>query len=287
MENTFISKIGKKDLHEFISLCQSLNFDFDELLFESIVVNTLKYLKGDKEKRSELRYMQNLENKWYESLLGGEPDYSIYDDVYYLADTWVCWKLYSREYIKAIISDKGMATRSSNGWYNLKSIKDHIGSINKIADLGCGIGYTAATLKQEFNCAVFGTNIKDTKQYQVCSNIANISGFNLVESLDEIGSCDLVFASEYFEHFERPIEHLIDVLQKLNPKHFLFANTFNSKSIGHFDIYKNKGAENLFSSNYTGKEMSRLFSKTLKEHGYKKVHTNCFNDRPNYYRYGE
>ena len=51
MENTFISKIGKKDLHEFISLCQSLNFDFDELLFESIVVNTLKHLKGDKEKR--------------------------------------------------------------------------------------------------------------------------------------------------------------------------------------------------------------------------------------------
>lgn len=277
MENKYIDKVRKKDLNEFINLCKSLNMDFDVLKFESIALNTIKYINGDKEKRDELRYIQELENKWYDSIKNGFPDYSIYDDVYYLADTWVCWKMYSREYLKSIISNKSLATKI-DGVYNPKSIKDEINKINKIADLGCGIGYSTATLKQEFNCEVFGTNLKNTNQYKICEKISKLSGFNLVETLEEVGFVDMVFASEYFEHFERPIEHLIDVIIKLNPKHILFANTFNAKSIGHFDTYKH------YDKNFNGKEISKLFTKTLNEHGFFKVKTNCWNNRPNYYK---
>jgi 2-polyprenyl-3-methyl-5-hydroxy-6-metoxy-1,4-benzoquinol methylase len=99
-----------------------------------------------------------------------------------------------------------------------------------------------------------------------------------VEKFDDLGDIDLVFASEYFEHFERPVEHLIEVVEKLNPKYILFANTFNSKSIGHFDIYKH------LDKDYSGPEMSKLFTKTLKSYKFKKVNTNCFNNRPNFYK---
>lgn len=269
MENKYINKISKNDLKYFISICKDLNIEFDSDKFESIALNTIKYLKGDKSKRDDLRYLQELENSWYDSLSINKPDFKVYDDVYYLADTWVCWKLYSREYIKSILSVKSM---------DLKSIKEELGEINKIADLGCGIGYSTATFKQEFNCDVYGTNLKNTNQYKICEKISKDVGFNLVDNLDEIGSADVVFASEYFEHFERPIEHLIDVLTKLKPKHILFANTFNAKSIGHFNVYKN------FNLDYNGKEISRLFTKTLNEYGFIKVKTNCWNNRPNYYK---
>lgn len=264
MNNKYIDKIGRNDFNEFISICKTLNMDFDVPKFESIALNTIKYINGDKGKRDELRYMQELENRWYKSIEDGLPDYSIYDDVYYLADTWVCWKLYSREYIKSIISNKSLATKSTNGFYNMKSIKDEIGQINKIADLGCGIGYSTATLKQEFNCEVFGTNLKNTNQYKICEKISEINNFNLVENLEDVGLADMVFASEYFEHFERPIEHLIDVITKLKPKHILFANTFNAKSVGHFDCYKHNDEI------YNGRQISKLFVKTLNQYGFLK-----------------
>lgn len=253
------TKIGKKDLIDFISICKSLNMDFDGAKFESIVINTLKYLNGDVSVRNKLRHLQELENKWYESLKNNAPDYSVYDDVYYLADTWVCWKKYSREYIKRII----------------KNIK--LKNVNSIVDLGCGIGYSTALLKETFGCKVYGTNLKNTNQYLICEKISKDADFILVEDIKEIGKVDVVFASEYFEHFETPVEHLVDCINALKPNYILFANTFNAKSIGHFNTYKHLGVD------YNGKCISRLFSKALNKNGYQKMITNCWNNRPNCY----
>jgi len=285
MSSNYLHKISKNDLLEFIGLCKELDIEIDSQKFQNIAINTMKYLNGDKTKRDELRYMQDIENRWYESLSMGSPDFSVYDDVYYLADAWVCWKKYSREYIKSIESKMSLAERASNGeWSNFKSMKDYIGEISCVADLGCGIGYSTAAIKELFNCKVIATNLEGTKQYKICEYVSKKSGFKLVSNLTDIGKCDLVFASEYFEHFERPIEHLEEVLKLLRPKFILFANTFNAKSIGHFIEYKHK--ETLFGKNsYDGKQMSRLFTKHLKSSGYRKVQTNCFNDRPNLYEY--
>jgi cyclopropane fatty-acyl-phospholipid synthase-like methyltransferase len=85
--------------------------------------------------------------------------------------------------------------------------------VNSIADLGCGIGYTTATLKEVFNCRVTGTNIRDTKQYKVCEVLRKKVDFDLTDNIEEIGNVDLVFASEYFEHFEKPVEHLKYVIE--------------------------------------------------------------------------
>ena len=272
MDNLFIDKIRKNDLENFISICKLLKFEFDEVKFQQIVNSTLKYLNGDKSQRDDLRVMQEMENSWYESLKNGSPDYSVYDNVYYLADTWVCWKKYSREYLKRI------QIKTSMG---LNSIKEDI-CVNKIVDLGCGIGYSTAALKDIFKCEVYGTNIRDTKQFKICEIISQKSNFKLVDNLDVIGSADMVFASEYFEHFEKPVEHLVEVISKLNPKYILFANTFNAKSIGHFDIYYYNGLR------YNGRQISKMFNKRLISLGFKKVETSCWNNRPSYYKkYGE
>ena len=259
MDNKYINKISKTDLIEFINLCKSLNINFDPIKFENIVLNTLKYINGDSSARNKLRELQDLENKWYEKLDNNIIDYSVYDDVYYLADTWVCWKKYSRDYIKRI--------------------KKHISikNVHKIADLGCGIGYSSAALKEEYNCKVYATNIKETNQYKICESISKKNDFILLENIDKIGIVDVLFASEYFEHFERPVEHLLECLNKLKPKHILFANTFNAKSIGHFNVYKN------LNENYDGRKIVKLFSKTLIENGYIKIKTKCWNNRPTYF----
>ena len=90
---------------------------------------------------------------------------------------------------------------------------------------------------------------------------------------------DLIFASEYFEHIEKPIEHLSDILKNCNPKYLLLANTFNQPAIGHFIEYSHKGKK------YIGKTISKMFNETLKENGYMKIKTKLWNQRPNYWKY--
>lgn len=271
MNKPFLEKIRKEDLEDFMDILTEVEIEFDRDKFREIALNTLRYLNGKKELRDKLRYMQELENKWYASLENGRADYSVYDDVYYLADCWVCWKKYSRQYIKDILNPKNM----EDG----KSIREHIGEVKRVADLGNGIGYSTPALQEAFNCQVFATNLRDTSQWKVCDKLAWKNGYFLYQELWELPIVDVVFASEYFEHFERPVEHLRDVLTTLKPNHILFANTFNAKSIGHFNVYKDQGED------FTGLQISRLFTKTLKQYGYQKVKTKCFNNRPNYYKY--
>ena len=277
----YIDKITKKDLLEFMQILKYLKFDFDDSKFSLIVNDTIKYHSSNKNKRKDLKVLQELESRWYKSLNSDNIDYSVYDDIYYFADLWVCWKKYSSEYLKAIISDKSMATKSSHGYYNLKSIRQEL-NVNSILDLGCGIGYTTIAIKEIFGCKVFATNIKESKQWDFCKYIfSNQNDITLFETVDNIDKVDMIFASEYFEHFEEPILHLINIIKKVEPKYIIFANTFTSKSIGHFNNYIHNGVS------YSGKDISRLFSKTLKTYGFNKVITNCFNNRPNIYKYIE
>jgi len=262
MEKTnFLSKISKSDLNDFMSICENAGVKLPTEKFIETVFNTLKYLSGDKSKRDELRHTELLENKWYKSLEGGSPDFSVYDDVYYLAETWVCWKKYSREYIKRLIKHT------------------NITGVKTIADLGNGIGYSSVALQETYNAEVIGTNIKDSKQWKICEEVFKLNDrCRLTDSLKSVGNVDLVFASEYFEHFENPVEHLEEVIKEISPAHFLFANTFNAKSIGHFDVYFHRGEA------YSGRQISRIFNNYLKSKGYEKVKTGCWNNRPNYYK---
>ena len=94
----------------------------------------------------------------------------------------------------------------------------------------------------------------------------------------ELKSIDLVFASEYFEHIENAIDHLIQILTICQPKYLIIANAFNATSLGHFNFYKHDNQL------VPKSKMNVLFASTMKEHGYEKMKTKFWNDRPAYWK---
>ena len=61
---------------------------------------------------------------------------------------------------------------------------------------------------------------------------------NILKHEITLKDVDLIFASEYFEHFYEPIAHLKDILDNCNPKFLVCANGFTGDAIGHFDFYR-------------------------------------------------
>ena len=134
-------------------------------------------------------------------------------------------------------------------------------------------------LKQTFpKNIVYGTNLPDTTQWKFNKLLSKEYDYKLIDSFKKLPKdIEFVFASEYFEHFPDPINHLSDVLTYCNPKILVCANAFKPDSIGHFDNYRH-GSEFL-----TPKEISREFGKFLKENGYNKLKTKLWNQRPSIY----
>jgi SAM-dependent methyltransferase len=212
-----------------------------------------------------------LERRWYASLEVGVPDYTIYDGEDYLAECWACWRLYSRRYLQLL--QKPMAPLAG------LSVAQHIGPVAHVLDLGCGIGYTSAALLDVFPGArVTGTNIAGAVQTAVGGVLARSHEFTLVSGLSEVPRpVSVIFASEYFEHFQDPVSHLEEILA-LEPRVLLIANTFTNKSTGHFVTYSVTG------KSMTGEQASRAFNATLRRAGYAQIKTGFWNSRPTYWR---
>lgn len=265
---SILDKISEDHLREYLEKCSHfVNIDVDAAI--KLTKQFIKKHRGENVPYEDIKHMADLENKWYDSLTQNKPDYSVYSDPYYYCEVWLCWKNYSRRYLKEISNHKSFFT---------KSISDDMSNVKTVIDLGCGFGYTTIGLKEIFPSAkVYGTNIKDTPQYSIAKTFEKENGIVIIEDYTDIET-DLIFASEYFEHFEKPIEHLTDVLEKTNPKYMLIANTFNGKAIGHFDSYVHSNKK------YDGKTINKMFNNTLRQFGYEKMEINCWNNRPNYWK---
>lgn len=246
-------------------------------MIKRIAIATTAHNKGKAISADDRMLVKSLEDQWYASIDRGAPDWTIYNGDQYLAEVWFCWATYSRKYLKMIAD-----TIAVNG----RTIKEDIGKISAVVDLGCGAGYTSAALSRMFPRAkVFGTNLRGTKQWKIASMLGSTYGFNLIDDVTDMqtSSIDLIFASEYFEHFEKPIEHLKHIL-KSNPKRFLIANTFGSPSIGHFKTYSVMSSGFLrMQYSVSGTAASKLFNCHLKSCGYKNRKTKLWNNRPAYW----
>jgi len=253
-DESILKKIGDDALDEYFELCQKYRC-FDIPRARKLANEALKYYKANSKGRTVLAESQEIENRWYESLKTN-PDYSLYDDEYYIIEIWACWVVYSRQYILM-----------------LQKISDRIKNIKSIADLGCGFGYTSAALNEVFpDATVTGTNIESTTQFAVAKEISNKYNFKVQPMVTE--KANLIFASEYFEHIENPIDHLLEIVDICQPSYLVIANAFSAKSMGHFDHYliDGKPVEN--------KKVGRIFNKKLRELGYAKLDTGFWNDRP-------
>lgn len=252
-------------LRECVKYC-----DIDIHRAEEVTRSFIKYHNNKKISQSSIQEMILLQERWYESLKRNNPDYSVYSDPYYFCEVWLCWVNYSKRYLKDICKKTCVNTSHT--------IVEDIGSVKSVVDLGCSFGYTTAVLKSIFkNANVYGTNIKDSYQYKMAESYGKQYEFKVVDDISNM-KADLVFASEYFEHFERPIEHLDYVIKTLQPKYLLIANTFNGKAIGHFDVYKHH------SYTMSAKNTSKEFGKFLRNNFYRKINTNCWNNRPQYWK---
>lgn len=250
-------------LDEFLSDYNSL-FSIDIEETKKKINDNLKFYDGLISESPSSR----LEEIWYNHLINTPDYYSIYDHEEYFIDLWCCFKLYSRDYLKKVYK----AINEND------SVKKNMVNIRSVLDLGCGIGYSTVILKEIFpESTTYGYNLKNSKQYVFCEYISKKFDFNVIHDLTGISDVDVIFASEYFEHFERPIEHFYDIVKLVNPKFIILANSFNTRSAGHFLTYKN---DDLIIDQ---KDISRLFNKFLLSAGYSKLGIRVFNNKPSFY----
>lgn len=234
-----------KLVHTFLNQYASL-FPIDKQL-------ALKYIKNQEK-------FDELTNRWYECLDANDlaSAYQVYNDDYYFTDLWTCFVRYSRGY--------------------LRNVRKYMFITNeRIIDLGCGIGYTTAALKQTYpNADVYGSNIMNTKQWTFCESMAKHYNFNMLSEIPARFDRRpiIVFASEYFEHIHDPLQHLRDIIDNLSPDYFIIANAFNTRSIGHFTEY----------NGIDQSKMSRTFNQMLRSFGYTKEKMPFFNNKPNVWR---
>ena len=263
----FLDAKPKPSLEAFLQLYCSMFPDLDISKAAQLIQTAALYYDG---KAEGITYTEYLESRWYQSLQAGDPDYSIYNDEYYFADVWVCWQMYSRWYLRSIMHP--------NSWKPDHCIGDLLADVDTVVDLGCGIGYTSEALAELFPDAwVFATNLPNTRQWKWCLEMSQVGNFTLLPDttfVERPNAISLVVAFEYFEHFYEPIDHLMKVLNDVDPQFLYLANSFNTRSMGHFKEYSADGQL------VDQKDISRKFNAALKAAGYYQVKANVWNNKP-------
>lgn len=267
----FLMRHPSKDFESFLNSYCTVFPEVDPSIARELTRKGFNYYKGKKDDGSSLQ--ERLEERRYETEQV-DPDYSCYSNRYYFTDLWVCWVMYSRGYLRAI-STRGSFDKDL-------SVMEVMGHVGSVADLGCGIAYTMRALVEMFpDVAVYGTNLKGTDQWTFCEYMAAEYGFRMVESISMLPSpVDLIVAFEYFEHIKDPINHVHEVVEAVKPKFLCIANSFGTRSIGHFTSYIEPHA--FFP--YDGKRISRKFNTTLRHLGYERVKTRLWNQKPSLWR---
>ena len=214
-------------------------------------------------------YQKFLVENWYKSLKTSQPAFELYNHNQYFVDLWNCWVVYSRSYLKSL--------KKHNSLDQNRSIFSILFNINNVADLGCGLAYTTASLKEIFpNANVYGTNLEETAQYKFCQFMAQKYNFKIVNHVDKLPKIDFLFASEYYEHIYDALDELDFTINKISPRYFYIANSFNTISYGHFESYKDKNCCGVIDQ----KDISKKFNDLLKSRGYVKIKTKLWNNKP-------
>ena len=180
---SFLDKIKKSDLEEFLKET-SLYCVIDVKRIYDVTINLLKKFEGKKEITDEsVREWKKLYDDWYYSLETNNPDYRVYSDAHYMSEVWLCWTKYSRRYLKDLLNKKSIKINNE-----YKTVIEFFGKNDVIIDLGCGFGYTTATLKEIWpNSVVYGTNIKDSVQFKFATELGKKYNFSIIEDFKNFG----------------------------------------------------------------------------------------------------
>lgn len=266
--NLILDASPKSSIEVFLNQLERLGVT-DISTVRSAAEMTLRNLKLAKWEREVHQDERRLQRQWYGQLAHGTVDYSVYDTEYYLGDLWACWIAYSRKYILNALSPRSMGDHS---------VMDDLGEVRQVIDLGCGFGYTTAALQLLWpRACVVGTNLESV-QARVARDMERQYGFQFKTTQPIFGHADVVFASEYFEHIENPIDHLRELVSLHCPRAWIIANSFGTRAIGHFETYFVHGCR------VGEKRVSRLFNREMETLGYHRARTTMWNNKPAYWK---
>lgn len=131
--------------------------------------------------------------KWYKALVNDRIWWDLYTSDYYIAALVFCYFKFSRHYVRLLEKNKEA--------FKIKSI----------LDVGNGLGCSTDDLACIFpDAKVVGTNIEGIQTEIARKLYPNI---NIIQKIPK-KHYDLIFASEYFEHFEDPFQHLRKMLKR-------------------------------------------------------------------------
>ncbi len=267
----FKPKEAKAFLSRYFSVVTDLEFDEDDAL--KMIKNSALFYR-DRFYDANWAVSRQLQQDWYDRLQENRDPYAVYRDPRYFIDTWVCFQLYSYKLVQLLKKPLMVEERCSAA-----ELFD-VDEVGVIADLGCGLGLTTAYLADMFPRAeVFGTNIPDTDSFKFCESLADEHGFAMAgataaRDLPEMHQHGLIFMSEYLEHIADAPDHISELANEVVPRFFCMVNSFNTRSIGHFEQYEHDG------SLIPAKSASRVIGKILRNAGYKKLKTKYWNGRP-------
>jgi len=201
---------------------------------------------------------KELDNWWYDNY----PNFSRYQSYHYLYAGLNCFDRFSKPC----------------AFYAAQYLGDR--QIKSIVDVGAGIGLSTMLLADLFPSAkVYYNNITPSlqadffeshKHYTIASTF--IPQEITEKEMMQHGPFDMLFASEYFEHFEYPMRQTDFLLNKIGFKHLVINNSFNVKAYGHFKEFKHN-------ETLAPKKMSKLWLKTVRE-DYYELDVKCWNGRP-------
>lgn len=250
-------------------------FPIDIERAKRLIEDSTRYYKSKGEYDAPDLFPKRVEAQWYGALDRGEIDYSFYNDPDYFTDIWVCWILYSRKYLMRMINENSSGDKTT-------SVASVMQPVRSVVDLGCGIGYTTAAMTQLFPWArVYGTNLPGP-QYTFCEAMGEKYGFTMLDEIPHLPVIDLVMAFEYFEHIEDPLHHLQVVIDRLKPRMFYLANSFNTVSAGHFRTYRPMRTDT--TALWSQEKISKVFHRLLIHNGYEKVKTYVWDNKPALWR---
>jgi len=214
-----------------------------------------------KDKKSSLAFEEKeLDNWWYDNY----GDFSRYASWHYLYAGLNCFDNYSKQctfYAKQYLGDR---------------------KIKSIVDVGAGIGLSTMLLADLFpEAKVYYNNIRPSLQVDFFEAHKHYLQRNLDDYQPEFvtsdwlaqhGPFDMLFASEYFEHFEEPMKQTEFLLNQVGFKYLVVNNSFNVKAYGHFKEFK-------CNETVASKRMSKMWLKEVRK-DYNELDVKCWNGRP-------
>lgn len=203
---------------------------------------------------------KELDNWWYDNYL----DFSRYKSYHYLYAGLNCFDRFSKPcaiYAKQYLDDKDIKT---------------------IVDVGAGIGLSTMMLAELFpEARVYYNNITPSLQadffeaHKHYCSAQNVPQAITEKDMMQHGPFDMLFASEYFEHFEDPMKQTVFLLDQVGFKQLVINNSFNVKAYGHFKEFRvSTEVEPL-----VPKKMSKLWLRFVRAL-YDEMEVKCWNGRP-------